>query len=116
MMRHSPMNGIFVGATMGLAQDALAHEYFGVYGISKTLVGFFAASIGQKIDVSSPFVRLLACFTFYLFHRFLFWLISRALLAQQFAFDWHEALVVGALNAVVGVALFHFLDKLKDRD
>ncbi len=116
MMRHSPVNGILVGMSMGLAQDALAHNYFGVYGIAKTLVGFFAASIGLRIDVSAPFVRLLACFIFYLFHQFLYWLISRALLAQQMAFDWRETLVVGALNAVVGVALFHFLDKLIARD
>jgi len=116
MMRHSPTNGILVGASMGLAQDALAHNPFGVYGIAKTLVGFFAATIGQRIDVTQPFIRLLACFVFYLFHQFLYWLISRALLGQQMAFDWHESLVVGGLNAVVGVALFHFLDKLKERD
>ncbi len=116
MMRHSPTNGILVGVAMGLAQDALAHNYFGVYGISKTLVGFFAASIGLRIDVSQPFIRLLACYVFFLFHQFLYWLISRALLARQIGFDWHETLVIGALNAVVGVALFHFLDKLKERD
>ncbi len=116
MMRHSPVNGILVGMSMGLAQDALAHKYFGVYGISKTLVGFFAASIGLRIDVSQPFIRLLACFVFYLFHQFIFWFISRAMLAEQLAFDWNETLFVGALNAVVGVALFHFLDRLKERD
>ena len=116
MMRHSPVNGIVVGVTMGLAQDALAHNYFGVYGIAKTLIGFFAASIGLRIDVSQPFIRLMACFVFYLFHQFLFWLISRALLSRQVVFDWHQTLILGGLNAVVGVALFHFLDKLKDTD
>jgi len=116
MMRHSQVNGILVGSVMGLAQDALAYNPLGMYGIAKTLVGFFAASIGLRIDVSQPFIRLLACFVFYSFHQFLYWLISRALMAQQISFDWNQTMILGALNAAVGVALFHFLDKLKDRE
>ncbi len=116
MMRHSAVNGILVGMSMGLAQDALAHNPFGVFGIAKTLVGFFAATIGLRIDVSQPLIRLLACFVFYIFHQFLFWLIERALLAHQTTMDWHETLVVAGLNAVVGVALFHLLDRLKERE
>ena len=51
MMRHSPVNGILVGVSMGLAQDALAHNYFGVYGIAKTLVGFFAANVSANASM-----------------------------------------------------------------
>jgi rod shape-determining protein MreD len=116
MMRHSAINGILVGCAMGLAQDALAHNPLGMYGISKTLVGFFAASIGVRIDVSQSFVRLLACVVFYVFHQFLFWLISRALLEKLVAFDWRQTLILSGFNAIVGLALFHFLDKLKDKD
>jgi rod shape-determining protein MreD len=116
MMRHSQANGIILGCCMGLAQDALAYNYLGLYGIAKTLVGFFAASIGLRIDVSQPFIRFLACFVFYTFHQFIYWTISRALLLRQMVFDWQQTLVVAALNAVVGVALFHFLDKLKGGD
>jgi rod shape-determining protein MreD len=116
MMRHSQVNGIIVGALMGLAKDALVHVPLGIFGISFTLIGFFAASIGIRIDVSSPFVRLLACFAFYWFHQFLYWLMSHALLARQVPFDWHQTLVLAGLNAVVGLALFHFLDKLKEQD
>jgi hypothetical protein len=39
--------------------------------------------------------------------------MQRALLAQQPAFDYQSWLLYGALNAVVGAALFHFLDKLR---
>ena len=116
MMRHSQANGILVGCMMGLAADALAHTPFGVYGISFTLIGFFAASIGMRIDVSAPFVRLLSCFAFYFFHTFLFWLIAHALLSQQVAFDWRNRLILAGLNAIVGITLFRFLDKLKEKD
>jgi hypothetical protein len=41
--------------------------------------------------------------------------MSRALLGQQMTFDWARTAMLAALNAVVGVALFHMLDKLKER-
>jgi len=39
--------------------------------------------------------------------------MQRMLLAQQPPFDYQSWLLFGALNAVVGVFLFHFLDKLR---
>jgi hypothetical protein len=39
--------------------------------------------------------------------------MQRALLRQQVPFDAQKWLILGALNAVVGVAMFLFLDKLK---
>ncbi len=116
MMRHSAVNGILVGSAMGLAQDALAYNPLGMYGIAKTLVGFFAASLGARIDVTSPFVRLIACYVFFYFQEFLYWVMSRALLSKRIGFDWRQELILAGLNAIVGLALFHFLDKLKERD
>jgi hypothetical protein len=43
------------------------------------------------------------------------WVLERALLQLNVAFDYRQALLLGSLNAVVGVALFHFLDRLKSR-
>jgi hypothetical protein len=40
--------------------------------------------------------------------------MSRALLGQQVAFELQRTLILGLLNAVVGIALFHFLDKLRE--
>jgi hypothetical protein len=40
--------------------------------------------------------------------------MQRALLGQQPAFEIQRWLVLAALNAVVGVSLFHFLDKLRE--
>lgn len=116
MMRHSPVTGILIGASMGLAQDALVYNPLGMYGIAKTLVGFFAASLGSKIDVGAGFVRLIACFVFYYFHQFLYWTMSHALLANRAPFEWKRQLMLAGLNTAVGLALFHFLDRLKSRD
>jgi rod shape-determining protein MreD len=116
IMRRSQISGLTIGALVGLAQDSLnAKSPLGMFGIVNTLVGYFAASVGVRLDVEHSLIRLLLGFFFFIFHQLLYWVMSRALLGQQMMFDWPRTAVVGALNAVVGVALFHFLDKLKDR-
>ncbi len=115
LMRRSQIGGLTVGALVGLTQDSLSKDPLGMFGICKTLVGYFAASIGLRIDVEHPLIRLIVCFLFFVFHQFLYWVLSRALLEQQMIFDVRQTLVLAFLNGVVGVALFHFLDKLKDR-
>jgi rod shape-determining protein MreD len=58
LMRRNPVSGLLVGAAVGLAQDAWSKNPLGMFGITKTLVGYFAASIGMKLDVE-PGVFLL---------------------------------------------------------
>jgi len=113
IMRRSQVRGLAIGAVLGLAQDSLFQQPIGMYGICKTLVGYFSASIGMQFDVEHPFVRLVLCFVFYLFNNFFFWLLQRALLNQPAVLDVQTELIVGAINSVIGVALFHFLDKLR---
>jgi rod shape-determining protein MreD len=115
IMRRSQIAGLTVGALVGLAQDSLSKNPLGMFGIVNTLVGYFAASVGVRLDVEHGLIRLLLGFFFYLFHQFLYWVMSRALLGQQMTFDWARTAMLAALNAVVGVALFRMLDKLKER-
>jgi rod shape-determining protein MreD len=115
MMRRSQTGGLIVGAVMGLAQDSLMTNPLGMYGICKTLVGYFAASIGLKIDAEQPLIRLFVTFMFFLFHQFLYWVLQRALLAQPVLFELRRQLLMALLNAIVGVILFQLLDKLRDR-
>jgi rod shape-determining protein MreD len=114
LMRRSQVSGLLVGAIVGLAQDSLSKVPLGMYGIVKTLVGYFAASVGMRLDVDHNFIRLLLSFLFFLFHQIFFWMMERALLSHQPAFELQRWLVLGLLNAVVGAALFHFLDKLRE--
>jgi len=116
LMRRSQIRGLFIGMALGLAQDSLFSQRIGMYGICKTLVGYLAASIGMQFDVEHAFVRLVLCFVFYLFHQFLYWMLQRALLDQPVVFDIQSMLILGLINAVIGVALFHFLDKFRTRD
>jgi len=115
LMRRAPIAGLFIGALVGLAQDSLSKNLLGMYGIVDTMVGYFAASVGVRLDVDHGFLRWLLAFLFYLFHQFLYWVLTRALLSQQLAFEIQRTLLMGLLNAVVAVALYHFLDKLREQ-
>src|SRR5579862_7131253 len=113
LMQRSPSTGALFGAGVGLAQDALSHQPLGMFGIVKTLVGYFAASVSQRVDVENPMVRLVLAFFFYFFHRFFYWVLVRALLAEAMNFEPQQTLVRAVLNAAVAVPLFHVLDKLR---
>ncbi|HWF11428.1 MAG TPA: rod shape-determining protein MreD [Bryobacteraceae bacterium] len=116
LMRRSQLRGLAIGVALGLAQDSVFQQHIGMYGICKTLVGYFSASIGMQFDVEHGLVRLILCFVFYLFHQFFYWVLQRALLDQPAVLDIQTELILGAINAVIGVALFHFLDKLRKRE
>ena len=114
LMRRSQISGLMVGAVVGLAQDSLSKNPLGMFGITKTLVGYFAASVGLRLDVDHFFLRLVLTFFFYMFHQSFYWVMQRALLGQQPALEIQRWAVLGLLNAAVGVSLFHFLDKLRE--
>ena len=115
LMRRSQIGGMFIGVFIGLAQDSLSiKQPLGMFGIVKTLVGYFAASVGMRIDVEHSIIRLVLIYFFYFFHQFLYWVLVRGLLGKQIPFEIQRTLVLGLLNATVGVTLFHFLDRLRE--
>ncbi len=114
LLRRGPIGGMLVGTAIGLVQDSLSHQPIGMFGIVKTLVGYFAASIGMRFDVDHSVIRFLLGLFFFLFHQALYWALAQALLGQQVGFDLRQTFFVGLLNAAVAVSLFHILDKLKE--
>ena len=114
LMRRNQVQGLMVGALVGLAQDSLSKNPLGMFGIAKTLVGYFAASVGVRFDVDNVLLRAFLAFFFFVFHQFFYWIIARTLLAQQLTIDVRRTLILGLLNAVVAVFLFHFLDKFRE--
>jgi len=115
LVRRSQISGLLVGAVVGLAQDSLTKHPLGMYGIVKTLVGYFAASVGVRLDVDHPLIRMLLCFFFFVFHQLMVWVMTRALLGQEAVLMWPGMAIEGMLNAVVGVTLFLFLDRLREQ-
>ena len=115
LMRRSQISSLFFGAFVGLAEDSLspANLPIGMYGITKTLVGYFASSISVRFNVENSFIRFLLSFFFYFFHAFFYWIMRRALLAQLVPFGLQETAIHGALNALIAIPLFILLDRMK---
>jgi rod shape-determining protein MreD len=112
LTRREPVAGLLAGCAIGLAQDAFSHNPIGMFGIAKSLVGYLAGSLSQRVDVDNLVIRFLAGFVFFFFHQFLYWALASALLSQRLAMDPIQTVVFSVLNALVAVPLFAALDKL----
>ena len=115
LMRPDPVPSLLFGAFVGLSEDSLspANLPIGMYGIDKTLVGYFAASVAQRFSVGTSLIRLILCFFFYFFHEFFYWVMRRALLDQLVPFDPRQTLLHGVFNVVVALPLYLILDRMK---
>src|ERR1700730_3935421 len=57
----NPIASIVIGSSLGLMQDSLSGAVLGANGLSKTLIGFFAAMAGEKFAVDQPVRRIFGC-------------------------------------------------------
>ena len=113
--RRSPLAGLFTGGLIGILQDALTHQPIGLYGISKTVVGFGASSLGIKVDVENPGARFLLTILFYVVHEIAFFIIARGLVGLRMEWSWPHEIGSGVANAVLGIAVYALLDRVKQR-
>ncbi|MCL4796503.1 MAG: rod shape-determining protein MreD [Bryobacteraceae bacterium] len=113
LMSRRPVTGAVAGAVIGLLQDSLSHQPVGLFGISKTLVGYFSASVSQRFDVENNLLRFLMSFLLFLFHQVLFWVLTRSLLGEALELQAPQTVVYAFLNAVVAVPFFLILDRLR---
>jgi rod shape-determining protein MreD len=113
--RRSPLAGLVTGGLIGIVQDALTHQPIGLYGISKTVVGFGASSLGIKLDVENAGARFLLTIFFYVVHEVVYFLIARGLVGLHMTWSWPHEFLSGVANALLGVFVFLLLDRVKQR-
>ncbi len=113
--RRSPLAGLFTGGLIGILQDALTHQPIGLYGISKTVVGFGASSLGIKLDVENPGARFMLTIFFYVVHEIGFFLVARGLVGLRMEWSWLHEIGSGVANAVLGILVYAVLDRAKQR-
>jgi rod shape-determining protein MreD len=113
LMRRQPAAGAIIGAVIGLLQDSLSQHPLGMFGIVKTLVGYFSASVSQRFDVDNHALRFMLSFFFFIFHQILFWALARAFLGLVVDLQLPQTIIFAFLNAVVSVPFFLILDRLK---
>jgi len=113
--RRNPITGLLTGMIIGLVQDSLTHSFLGLYGISKTVVGFLASSLGVKIDVENPGSRLLMATGFYLVQKIVYFVVARGMAGMEMSLDLPHAFGAALANGFLAIVLFAVLDKTKQR-
>lgn len=101
------------GTVLGLLQDSLAHLALGVNGISKTLVGYLASSLGVRIDADHPGVRLLTIFSMSWLNAVILYCLERYLLGRPLQWNTAMPVVAAAANGLLGMLLFRVLDRFR---
>jgi len=110
--RREPVSALLIGSGVGLLQDALSNNPIGMFGIVKTLTGYFAGILSQRMDTESPVIRFFINLFFYFFHQFFHWVMTTTLLGQQPGIEPLSILLYGLVNAAVAVPLFRLLDRI----
>lgn len=108
--KREPISATLAGAVIGVAQDALTHHPLGIFGISKAIAGYMAASLGVRVDTEHHGSRLLLTFGFTLLQTVVLYLVERHMLGQPYSWNWMHDLIKAGINALVGVILFALLD------
>jgi len=112
--RRNPVSGLFLGAAIGILQDALGHDNpIGLYGIAKTLVGYVASSVGGRIDTEHPVSRFGLVFILFHFHQAVLAFTQRVLLNHPAPFFTPRLLLDSVVSATFAMALFALLDRLR---
>src|SRR4029077_14006510 len=115
LSRRNPSTGLLLGMTIGLLQDSLSGPTvpLGLYGISKTVIGYVASSIGARLDTEHPAARFALTIIFFGLHQGIVLLTRRILLAQSSVWFTMHLAAAAIVNAIVAVFLFALLDHLR---
>ena len=113
----NPIASIVIGSALGLMQDSLSGAVLGANGLTKTLIGFFAACAGQKFAVDQLITRVFALFLFSLGDDILVTIL--ALMVSPASNPTYSGamgtwLLSATFNTLFGLVLFGYHDRWRD--
>jgi rod shape-determining protein MreD len=116
LVRRDPIQGMLMGGSLGIFEDALTHHAIGVNGIAKTVAGFLSGSVGVRIDVENHTIRLLLTFLLSLLCSAIYVFIYRILLGLELEWSWLAELMKAVGNSVIAMVLFPLFDRMQIRE
>lgn len=112
--RRSPIAGAVTGTLIGLLQDSITDQPFGVFGIAKAIIGYIGASLSFTVDVENVFARVLINFCASLLQSVILYVIRRHMLGiASEHFQTVYELIRACVNTVVAIPIFMLLDRFK---
>jgi rod shape-determining protein MreD len=113
----NPIASILIGSALGLMQDSLSGAVLGANGLSKTLIGFFAATAGSKFAVDQPITRIFALFLFSIGDDLLVTILS-LMIGPASSATYSGAiggwLLSATFNTLLGLVMFGYHDRWSD--
>jgi rod shape-determining protein MreD len=116
LVRRDPIQGMLMGGSLGIFEDALTHHAIGVNGIAKTVAGFLAGSVGVRIDVENYTIRLMLTFLLSLLCSAIYVFIYRILLGLDLEWSWLAELMKAVGNSAIAAVLFPLLDRTQIKE
>src|SRR6267154_382706 len=113
LSRRNPSTGLLLGTFIGLLQDSLSKTPLGLFGISKTIIGYLASSIGARLDTEHPLARFALTAAFFALHQGIVVLVQKLLLAESQPWFTTSLAIACLVNSILAVFLYHFLDRLR---
>ena len=114
--RSSKVYGIFLGAGMGILQDALSpHGYIGLFGIAKTVVGYLAPTIAVRVNLDQTLPRVVLTGVLVLLHGIILRMLEQTLIGNPNPFVPLDFLNGVLVNTSLGIVLFPMLNRLRKR-
>jgi len=105
-VRRGEVFGAFLGTACGLVQDAFSLGVFGVGGLTKTLLGFWAGFVSRRIDVA-PFFRNGLFMLVMSVLEMILWVLATAVVRRE-SLNFHGGLILlqPLVTAILGSSLF----------
>jgi len=113
LMRRNRMFGMGLGTALGLLQDALSHGYIGIFGISKAITGYLAASASTSFELESLLTRTVLTGVFVLVHNLCLIVLQHVLLESPPPFQLISTVSAILVNVALGLILFQLLDRFR---
>jgi rod shape-determining protein MreD len=111
----NPIASILIGSFLGLMQDSLSGSVLGANGLSKTLIGFFAATAVSKFAVDQAVTRIFALFLFTigdgLLVTILGLMVGSATWSAMYGGAVSSWLLSATFNTLLGLILFGYHDR-----
>jgi rod shape-determining protein MreD len=113
----NPIASIVIGSSLGLMQDSLSGAVLGANGLSKTLIGFFAAMAVSKFAVDQPVTRIFALFLFSIGDGLLVTILGLMVgprSSATYSGSLGGWLLSATFNTLLGLVFFGYHDRLSN--
>jgi rod shape-determining protein MreD len=113
LMRRDRAFGIGLGTVLGLLQDALSHNFIGIFGIAKAIVGYLAATASTRFELESLVTRGVLTAGFVLAHNLCITALQHLLLDAPPRFQPIALASAVLVNVALGLIIFQILDRFR---